>query len=95
MSGGNIGLTNNLTVRGHRHRSGVGSTFTAKHGVKMLVWCAIAREKQLKRWELEWKLALIEHSNREWADLYERLNARLAAWPSGFPRPSDVKSYHM
>jgi putative endonuclease len=49
----------------------------------MLVWYerygdvneAIAREKQLKRWERKWKLALIEHSNREWADLYERLDA--------------------
>jgi predicted GIY-YIG superfamily endonuclease len=30
---------------------------------------AIAREKQLKRWERKWKLALIEHSHREWADL--------------------------
>jgi putative endonuclease len=78
-----IGVTNNLVLRGHQHRSGVGSTFTAKYGVKMLVWYepygdvneAIAREKQLKRWERKWKLALIEHSNREWADLYERLNA--------------------
>jgi hypothetical protein len=23
----------------------------------------------------DWQLALVEHSNREWADLYERLNA--------------------
>jgi putative endonuclease len=78
-----IGVTNNLALRGHQHRSGVGFAFTAKYGVKLLVWYerygdvseATAREKQLKRWEREWKLARIEHSNREWADLYERLNA--------------------
>ena len=33
------------------------------------------RGHQFKRREREWKLALIEHSNREWADLYERLSA--------------------
>ena len=51
-----IGVTNNLALRAHQHRTGVGSTFTTKYGVKMLVWYeqygdvneAIAREKQLK-----------------------------------------------
>ena len=77
-----IGVINNLAARAHQHRTGVGSSFTTRYGVKMLVWYesygdvdeAIAREKQLKRWERKWKLALIEHSNRNWADLYERLN---------------------
>ncbi len=78
-----IGVTNNLPLRAHQHRTGVGSTFTTKYGVKMLVWYeqygdvkeAIAREKQLKTWERKWKLALIEHFNRDWRELYERLNA--------------------
>ena len=35
---------------------------------------AIAREKQLKKWERRWKLDLIETFNPEWADLYETLN---------------------
>jgi putative endonuclease len=60
-----IGVTNNLALRAHQHRTGVGSTFTTKYGVKMLVWYetygdvnqAIAREKQLKKWERKWKLA--------------------------------------
>src|ERR1700677_416208 len=59
------GVTNNLALRAHQHRTGVGSTFTTKYGVKMLVWYeqygevneAIAREKQLKAWERKWKLA--------------------------------------
>jgi putative endonuclease len=33
-----IGVTNNLALRAHQHRTGVGSTFTTKYGVKMLVW---------------------------------------------------------
>jgi putative endonuclease len=49
-----IGVTNNLALRAHQHRRGVGSTFTTRYGVKMLVWYeqygdvneAIAREKQ-------------------------------------------------
>ena len=78
-----IGVTNNLALRAHQHRTGVGSSFTSRYGVKMLVWYehygsvieAIAREKQLKRWERKWKLGLIEKFNREWRDLYEELNA--------------------
>ena len=35
---------------------------------------AIAREKQLKKWERRWKLELIESVNPNWADLYETLN---------------------
>src|SRR5579862_3157467 len=77
-----IGVTNNLAQRVHQHRSGIGSTFTAKYGVKTLVWyefyvdvnVAIAREKKLKKWERKWKLRLIEDFNAEWADLYVSLN---------------------
>jgi len=75
-------VTNNLPLRVHQHRSGIGSTFTSKYGVKILVWYefdkyineAIAREKQLKKWERKWKLKLIEDINPDWVDLYERLN---------------------
>jgi putative endonuclease len=78
-----ISVTNNLALRAHQHRTGVGSAFTTKYGVKMLVWYeqydevneAIAREKRLKTWQRKWKLGLIEHFNRDWCDLYEQLNA--------------------
>jgi putative endonuclease len=54
----------------------------ASAAVKMLVWYehygdvrdAIAREKQLKKWERRWKHELIEAFNAEWRDLYETLN---------------------
>lgn len=69
-------------ARAFQHRNGVGSRFTAKYGVKTLVWYehyvdvrdAIVREKQLKKWERRWKLELIERFNPDWQDLYETLN---------------------
>jgi putative endonuclease len=69
-------------ARAFQHHNGMGSKFTSKYGVSMLVWCehygdineAIAREKQLKKWERRWKLELIEAFNPDWQDLYETLN---------------------
>ena len=77
-----VGVTNHLGARAFQHRNGAGSQFTAKHGVKTLVRYehygdvrnAIAREKQLKKWERRWKLELIERFNPDWRDLYETLN---------------------
>jgi putative endonuclease len=77
-----IGVTNDLARRAHEHRNRAGATFTRKYGVTQLVWYehfadvneAIAREKQLKKWERAWKLELIETMNPDWADLYEMLN---------------------
>ena len=55
--------------------------FTRQHAVHTLVWfestdsieAAIQREKQLKNWKREWKIALIEKDNPDWLDLYESL----------------------
>ena len=77
-----VGVTNYLAAGALQHRKGVGSQFTARYNVKMLVGCehygavrdAIAREKQLKKWERRWKLELIERFNPGWRDLYETLN---------------------
>ena len=77
-----IGVTNNLALRTSQHRAGAGSAFTARYRVTQLVWYefyrdireAIAREKQLKKWERRWKLTSIEDFNPRWADLYETLN---------------------
>ena len=78
-----VGVTNNLAVRAHQHRTGEGSEFTRKYGVTQLVWYefhsdineAITSEKRIKKWERRWKLTLIESFNPEWADLYDTLNA--------------------
>lgn len=34
------------------------------------IWLAIRREKQLKAWKRDWKIALIEKGNPTWRDLY-------------------------
>jgi len=78
-----VGVTNGLARRASEHRNGAGATFTRRYDVKRLVWYerhadvgeAIAREKQLKKWERAWKLELIEAMNPDWSDLYETLNA--------------------
>lgn len=76
-----IGVTSNLSGRIHQHREGTLRGFTARYGVKLLVWfeghetmeSAIAREKQLKNWQRKWKLELIEQGNPRWRDLAEDL----------------------
>lgn len=77
-----IEVTNNLAVRIHQHWTGTGRVFTRRYRVSQLVWYeryedvneAIAREKQLKKWERRWKLKLIEDLNPRWSDLYDTLN---------------------
>jgi putative endonuclease len=72
-----IGVTNNLGKRLGEHRAGGGSKFVRKYGVLRLVYVesfdrpneAIAREKQLKKWNRDWKIRLIETDNPEWCDL--------------------------
>ena len=72
-----IGMTNDLERRIYEHKSGCGSTFTAKYNVNRLVYyeatndvtAAIAREKQIKGWLRAKKIALIESKNPEWKDL--------------------------
>ncbi len=73
-----IGVTNDLVRRVHEHKEGMVDGFTKRYGTKMLVYyeatesvmAAIAREKQLKKWNRMWKLRLIEEFNPEWKDLY-------------------------
>ncbi len=73
------GVTSNLTQRIYQHREGGLPGFTKLYGAKLLVWfeqhgsmaSAISREKQIKAWRREWKLALIEADNPEWRDLAE------------------------
>ncbi|WP_174275161.1 GIY-YIG nuclease family protein [Sphingomonas bacterium] len=72
-----IGVTSNLIGRLYQHRNDLIPGFTSRYGVHRLVWferhpdrpSAIRREKQLKKWNRDWKLSLIEASNQEWMDL--------------------------
>ena len=66
-----IGVTSNLLQRVWQHKEGSADGFTKKYNVKTLVWyeqheeaySAITREKQLKKWNRAWKIALIEREN--------------------------------
>jgi putative endonuclease len=74
-----VGVTNDIVRRVHQHRKGEGSEFVEEYDVTRLVHlerfddieAAIRREKQLKAWKREWKLALIRDHNPTWRDLYE------------------------
>jgi putative endonuclease len=67
-----------LVQRIWQHKNDAVEGFTEKYGVHSLVYFellddmlnAIAREKQLKKWNRSWKLALIEKQNPTWQDLW-------------------------
>jgi putative endonuclease len=77
-----IGITNSFRSRLEQHRRGGGSEFVRKYGVYRLVYVepyervedAIKREKQLKKWNRDWKIQLIEKDNLEWRDLSDLIN---------------------
>jgi putative endonuclease len=76
-----VGVTSDLIKRIAEHRAGRVEGFTKKYGVKTLVWyeltesieSAIAREKQIKKWNRAWKIELIEKANPGWRDLYPEI----------------------
>jgi len=71
------GVTNNIRKRIQQHREGRVPGFTSQYRVHRLVHyetfgdikAAIAREKEIKGWRREKKVALIEESNPTWDDL--------------------------
>jgi len=77
------GMTDNLLQRIWQHKNDVLPGFTKQYGVKMLVWyeehdtreAALRRERQIKKWNRNWKLHLIERVNPIWRDLYDEIAA--------------------
>ena len=73
-----IGVTSDLIKRVWQHKNKLVEGFTNKFNVSVLVYyeelndiaSAILREKQMKKWNRQWKLNLIEKQNHEWKDLY-------------------------
>lgn len=73
-----IGVTADLARRVWEHKTGAVEGFTRRYGIHTLVYVephatmpeAILREKQMKKWNRAWKIALIERANPEWRDLY-------------------------
>ena len=74
-----VGVTSNLEHRVIQHREKLLSGFSARYNVAQLVYfestedvtAAISREKQIKAWRREKKVALIEAANPGWKDLSE------------------------
>jgi putative endonuclease len=76
-----IGMTKDLGKRVAMHHKGRGSKFLQKYSIDKLVYYekvkghreARSRERQLKWWKRNWKLALIEQINPEWKDLKKEI----------------------
>ena len=72
-----VGVTSHLMQRIVQHRECKFEGFTANHNVKTLVWyeqqatmeTAILREKQIKKWNRQWKIDMVEKENPNWRDL--------------------------
>ncbi|WP_445956036.1 GIY-YIG nuclease family protein [Yeosuana sp.] len=77
-----IGFTKGLKKRIYQHKNKVHpSTFSARYNLDKLIYFeyfeteneAKSREKQIKKWNREWKIELIEKENPYWKDLYNDL----------------------
>jgi len=75
------GVTNDLIRRVWEHKNDLVDGFAKRYRIHDLVWYevhaapyeAITREKQIKKWNRDWKVNLIQAGNPEWKDLYEGL----------------------
>jgi len=78
-----IGVTSNLAARIWQHKQRTINGFTKKYNINRLVYFeytenpmdAICREKQVKKYRREKKIALIESINPDWKDLAEDWDA--------------------
>ena len=76
-----VGVTSDLIKRIYEHKNNIIKGFTSKYNVKNLVYYeifsdiseAIKREKEIKGWRRDRKIAIIEKDNPEWGDLYEEI----------------------
>ncbi len=74
-------VTNNIVRRIYEHRIKAVPGFASRYNITQLVWfeiyddpiSAISREKEMKKWKRDWKVALIEAQNPQWSDLYESI----------------------
>ena len=72
-----VGMTNDLKRRLYEHKNKLLPGFTEKYNVNKLVYyeettdvkVAIQREKNIKKWNREWKLELIKKNNPLFKDL--------------------------
>ena len=77
-----VGMSSDLADRAWQHREQVREGFTKRYWVGRLVYfepygrpIAARRERALKRWRRDWKIALIEKHNPTWRDLFSEVLA--------------------
>jgi putative endonuclease len=76
-----VGVTTHLIQRIWQHKNNVVEGFTKKYRVHQLVYYelhqniaqATLREMQIKKWNRQWKIELIESVNPQWLDLWEQI----------------------
>jgi len=74
-----VGRSKQLKVRLKQHKNNSSKTFTGKYNVNKLVYFesskyvnnSIKRERQIKKWNREWKINLVNSLNPDWKDLSE------------------------
>ncbi|WP_038249528.1 GIY-YIG nuclease family protein [Ghiorsea bivora] len=77
-----VGVTSNLVHRVWQHKNDYIEGVTKKYNVHILVYyaqyetmvSAITREKQMKKWNRNWKIRLIEENNPNWDDLWNSIH---------------------
>ena len=77
-----VGVTNDLVRRVYEHKNHMDkNSFTSKYQVTKLVYfeqtqdvkAALEREKQIKGWKRDRKMALVLESNPRMLDLYDQI----------------------
>ncbi|MFH0952557.1 MAG: GIY-YIG nuclease family protein [Patescibacteria group bacterium] len=76
-----VGVSSQLKQRVYKHKNKLIEGFTKRYNLTKLVYyecvedaySAISREKQIKKWRREKKIALIKKKNPEFKDLYNKL----------------------
>src|SRR5215472_6249330 len=76
-----VGLTDDLRKQMNQHEAGLFDGFTKKYGVDRLMYfetyndpkMAAQRERQIKGFRREKKIALFSESNRQWKDLTQEI----------------------
>ena len=85
-----IGVTSDLPGRVSVHKQDLVEGFTRRYGVHALVHYeyfntmpeAIAREKQIKKWNRLWKIRLIEQMNPGWRNLFNAETGEISGGPA-------------
>ena len=76
------GVTSSLWNRIAAHKQSEIQGFSKPYGISILVWYehhlsmefAIRREKQIKKWNRDWKTNMIENFNPTWIDLHDDID---------------------